>query len=128
MPTKGRAWVHLQVLHRNVQRFRGRLVFKAHRRCVSLNSRLERNTGEDTCRRAARCEARERAAALLRSNRLSREFGIYNAVGHLHGEMYENGEVREMGLQGERACAFFLSSRLSRGGCVMFMFESVLSM
>ena len=32
-----------QPLHKNVQRFRGGLVFKAHRRCVSLNSRLERN-------------------------------------------------------------------------------------
>ena len=31
---------------RNVQRFRGGLVFKAHRLCVSLNSRLERNEEE----------------------------------------------------------------------------------
>jgi len=30
-------------VHRNVQRFRGGLVFKAHRRCVSLNSRLAVN-------------------------------------------------------------------------------------
>jgi len=30
-------------LHRNVQRFRGGPVFKAHRLCVSLNSRLESN-------------------------------------------------------------------------------------
>ena len=29
--------------HKNVQRFRGGLVFKAHRLCVSLNSRLESN-------------------------------------------------------------------------------------
>ena len=34
------------LLHRNVQRFRGGLVFKAHRRCVSLNSRLESNKEE----------------------------------------------------------------------------------
>ena len=34
---------HAQQLHRNVQRFRGGPVFKAHRRCVSLNSRLESN-------------------------------------------------------------------------------------
>jgi len=33
----------VQLLHRNVQRFRGGLVFKAHRLCVSLNSRLESN-------------------------------------------------------------------------------------
>jgi len=33
-----------QLLHRNVQRFRGGLVFKAHRLCVSLNPRLESNT------------------------------------------------------------------------------------
>ena len=31
----------------NVQRFRGGLVFKAHRLCVSLNSRLERNKEEE---------------------------------------------------------------------------------
>jgi len=32
---------------RNVQRFRGGLVFKANRLCVSLNSRLESKTEED---------------------------------------------------------------------------------
>jgi len=36
-----------QLLHRNVQRFRGGLVFKAHRLCVSLNSRLESNKEEE---------------------------------------------------------------------------------
>ena len=36
--------VHARLLlHRNVQRFRGGLVFKAYRRCVSLNSRLKSN-------------------------------------------------------------------------------------
>ena len=35
------------VLHINVQRFRGGLVFKAHRLCVSLNSRLESNKEEE---------------------------------------------------------------------------------
>jgi len=30
-----------------VQRFRGGLVFKAHRLCVSLNSRLESNQEEE---------------------------------------------------------------------------------
>ena len=33
--------------HRNVQRFRGGLVFKAHGLCVSLNSRLESNKDEE---------------------------------------------------------------------------------
>jgi len=33
--------------HRSVQRFRGGLVFKAHRLCVSLNSRLESNKEEE---------------------------------------------------------------------------------
>ena len=33
-------------IHRNVQRFRGGLVFKAHRLCVSLNSRLGSNKEE----------------------------------------------------------------------------------
>ena len=36
-----------KLLHINVQRFRGGLVFKAHRLCVSLNSRLESNKEED---------------------------------------------------------------------------------
>jgi len=35
-----------QLLHSNVQQFRGGLVFKAHRLCVSLNSRLESNKEE----------------------------------------------------------------------------------
>ena len=34
-------------VHRNVQRFRGGLVFQAHRLCVSLNSRLESNKEEE---------------------------------------------------------------------------------
>jgi len=34
-------------LNRNVQRFRGGLVFKDHRLCVSLNSRLESNKEEE---------------------------------------------------------------------------------
>jgi len=34
-------------LHRNVQRFRGGLEFKAHRLCVSLDSRLESNKERD---------------------------------------------------------------------------------
>ena len=38
--------VREQLLHRNLQRFRGGLVFKAHRLCVSLNSRLESNKEE----------------------------------------------------------------------------------
>jgi len=38
----------LQILHRNVQRFRGGLAFKDHRLCVSLNSRLESNKEEKT--------------------------------------------------------------------------------
>jgi len=36
-----------QLLHRNVQRFRGGLVFKTHRLSVSLNSRLESNEEEE---------------------------------------------------------------------------------
>ena len=34
-------------MHRNVQRFRGGLVFNADRLCVSLNSRLESNKEEE---------------------------------------------------------------------------------
>ena len=37
-----------QRFHKNVQQFRGGLVFKAHRFCVSLNPRLESNKEEDT--------------------------------------------------------------------------------
>jgi len=36
-----------QLLSRNVKRFRGGLVFKAHRLCLSLNSRLESNNEEE---------------------------------------------------------------------------------
>ena len=32
--------------NKNVQRFRGGLVFKSHRRCASLNSRLESTKAE----------------------------------------------------------------------------------
>ena len=38
-----------RVLHRNMQRFRGGLVFKARRLYVSLNSRLESNKEEEEC-------------------------------------------------------------------------------
>ena len=42
------------LLHINVQRFRGWLVFKAHRICVSLDSRRESNKEDEgegsTCR------------------------------------------------------------------------------
>ena len=36
-----------EVACRNVKRFRGGLVYKAHRLCVSLNSRLESNKEEE---------------------------------------------------------------------------------
>ena len=36
-----------ELLRRNVKRFRGGLVFKAHRLFVSLNSRLESNKEEE---------------------------------------------------------------------------------
>ena len=42
--TDAKCSIQEQLLHRNVQRFRGELVFKADRLCVSLSSRLERNT------------------------------------------------------------------------------------
>jgi len=42
-----RSVISEQLRHRNVQRFRGGLVFKAHRLCVSLNSRLESNKEEE---------------------------------------------------------------------------------
>jgi hypothetical protein len=35
------------LLHRNVQRFRGGLVFKAHRLCASIRSRPESNKEEE---------------------------------------------------------------------------------
>ena len=40
---------------RNVQRFRGGLVFKAHRLCVSLNSRVQSNKEEEEWTGAAGC-------------------------------------------------------------------------
>ena len=39
--------VGAQLLHRNLQRFRGGLVSKAHGLCVSLNSRLEKNDEDE---------------------------------------------------------------------------------
>ena len=36
-----------QLINRNVQRFRGGLISKAHRLCVSLNYRLESNEEEE---------------------------------------------------------------------------------
>ena len=46
---EGKTWFSIweQLLHRNVQRFRGGLAFKAHRLCVSLNSRLESNKADE---------------------------------------------------------------------------------
>jgi len=43
---KYRANMETRILHINVQRFRGGLVFKAHRLCVSFNFRLESNKEE----------------------------------------------------------------------------------
>ena len=37
----------VKLFHRNVQRFRGGLVFKAHRLYVSFNSSLESNKEEE---------------------------------------------------------------------------------
>jgi len=54
MPAGGTRQCGPLLLHRNVQRFRGGLVFKAHRLCVSLNSRLASNKEreeEDLARR-----------------------------------------------------------------------------
>ena len=52
MLPSGVVWYYLfsireELLHRNVQRFRGGLVFKVHRLCVSLNSRLQSNKEEE---------------------------------------------------------------------------------
>ena len=61
----GRAWPcapetrHL--LHRNVQRFRGGLVFKAQTLCVSLNSRRKNDTKEKRRKGCSTSAARGRA-------------------------------------------------------------------
>jgi len=53
---------------RNVQRFRGGLVFKAHRLCVSLNSRLESNKEEEpSLKRKTKHQVAAQAAAGTRS-------------------------------------------------------------
>ena len=52
-----------QLLHINMQRFRGGLVFKAHRLCVSLNSRLGTNKEEEEYR--ARAEGRRKVVRAL---------------------------------------------------------------
>ena len=52
-----------QLLRRNVKRFRGRLVFKAHRLFVLLNSRLESDKGEkEMSFRGAFCRSKARVA------------------------------------------------------------------
>jgi len=60
------------VSHRNVRRFRGGLAFKAHRLCVSLNSRLESNKEEEV-RACGQCMATyrpmSRAAKTLNAKR-----------------------------------------------------------
>jgi len=48
-----KATMDARMLLRNVQQFRGGLVFKAHRLCVSLNSRLESNKEEKHARSSA---------------------------------------------------------------------------
>jgi len=46
-----------QLLHKNVQRFRGGLVFKAYRLCVSLNSRRESNEEEEDTKTSEQCQS-----------------------------------------------------------------------
>jgi len=53
----------------NVQRFRGRLVCKAHRLCVSLNSRLESNKEEEGM-----------VNCVLRAVPMSSKLGTYKTV------------------------------------------------
>ena len=59
-----------QLLHRNVQRFRGGLVFKPHRLCVSLNSRLESNKEEADSRVDHSTPSASGAAHCARKRRL----------------------------------------------------------
>jgi len=57
----------------NVQRFRGGLVFKAHRLCVSLNSRLESDKEE------------ERRHTTIVAQRLTRPDALLETRAHLRG-------------------------------------------
>ena len=50
-----------------VQRFRGGLVFKAHKLLVSLNPRLESNKEEEGWRQTERVDANSSSAAVYRS-------------------------------------------------------------
>jgi len=50
-----------QLIHRNVQRFRGGLAFKAHGLCLSLNTRLDRTKEEEAKQVISRMLCRVRA-------------------------------------------------------------------
>ena len=67
--------VGVQFENRNVQRFRGGLVFKAHRLCVSLNSRLGSNKEEEegSGRGPERRREMWRAAASERTHKCAAE-------------------------------------------------------
>ena len=67
-------------LHRNVQRFRGGLVFKAHRLCVSLNSRLDSNTeqGEKAMLNSKQWAGLRVGVQTRRSSLFPRTLGTYS--------------------------------------------------
>ena len=58
-----------------MQRFRGGLVFKAHRLCVSLNSRLESNDEEEEVARCGQHRVRK---------------GEGGALGRTRGQIHNN--------------------------------------
>jgi len=69
-----------------VQRFRGGLVFKAHRLCVSLNSRLESNKEEEEVPGGERAQELQcHISAIEKSNRnpllpIEIEIGVLKSI------------------------------------------------
>ena len=55
----------------NVQRFRGGLVFKAHRLCVSLNARLESSKEEEGLSPRAKPESMQHGTSVLKTSAAS---------------------------------------------------------
>ena len=74
-------------VHRNVQRFRGGLVFKTHRLGVSLNSRLESNKEEEEVSGSAR----EGGLAESKSVFNSAVTGDFGNLFFVYEGMYDSG-------------------------------------
>ena len=93
----------VQLLHRNVQWFRGGLVFKAHRLCVSLYSRLESTKEEEQQEDAQVREAFYLCLARVHGS-CSRRICTKTQGIDLRSHHFDETESREIGLGLAEAC------------------------